>query len=79
MAMLVITRCYIYIFQIPGTLLKDCEDILSGRCLELEPRDQRRVASAIGVYLALLGGVCIILVIGFLIPLRREKLCQSFG
>lgn len=66
-------------YSIQGTLLKDCEDILSGRCLELEPRDQRRVASAIGVYLALLGGVCIILVIGFLIPLRREKLCQSFG
>ena len=33
---------------LPGTLLKDCEDILSGRCLELEPRDQRSVSSGIG-------------------------------
>lgn len=43
---------------LPGTLLKDCEDILSGRCLELEPRDQRSVSSGIGVYLAILGAIC---------------------
>ncbi|CAK9037773.1 unnamed protein product [Durusdinium trenchii] len=37
-------------YSLQGTLLKDCEDILSGRCLELEPRPGgRQVASGLGV------------------------------
>eukprot|EP00439_Symbiodinium_sp_Y106_P066704 s499_g10.t3 len=42
-------------YSLQGTLLKDCEDVLSGRCLELEPRDRINVRSAFGVYLAMLG------------------------
>ncbi|CAE7237745.1 ANK1 [Symbiodinium sp. CCMP2456] len=45
-------------YSLQGTLLKDCEDVLSGRCLELEPRDRINVRSAFGVYLAMLGAVC---------------------
>eukprot|EP00913_Durusdinium_trenchii_P030624 g28681.t1 len=45
-------------YSLQGTLLKDCEDILSGRCLELEPRPGgRQVASGLGVYLAILSGL----------------------
>ncbi|OLP94462.1 Ankyrin-3 [Symbiodinium microadriaticum] len=45
-------------YSLQGTILKDCEDVLSGRCLELEPRDRINVRSAFGVYLALLGAAC---------------------
>lgn len=57
-------------YSLQGTLLKDCEDVLSGRCLELEPRDRINVRSAFGVYLAMLGAACDAVIICILLSLK---------
>ncbi|CAJ1402181.1 unnamed protein product, partial [Effrenium voratum] len=70
MALIVFDLSFHVQYIIQGTLLKDCEDIISGRCLELEPRDRITVRSAMGAYLAILGAICVAAIICILVSLK---------
>merc|ERR1719362_53072 len=44
-------------YTIRGRLLSGCQDVLSGRCLELEASDAVTFTTTVGAYLAVLGGL----------------------
>jgi hypothetical protein len=53
-------------YYFAGSLLEDCNDILSGRCLVIESGDTMLAHTSIGFYLAAVGGSCILIDVLFL-------------